>query len=53
VSGRTSADGGPGILETTIVLGGSIVLALIIIGFFGGQLADAIGMLVDAAHGGQ
>ena len=53
MSARPGADRGPGILETTIVLGGAILLALLIIGFFGGQLADAIGMLVDAAHGGQ
>jgi hypothetical protein len=53
VSGRTGTDGGPGILETTIVLGGSILLALLIIGFFGGALADAIGVIVDAAHGGR
>lgn len=43
---------GPGMLETTIVIGGAIVLALVIILFFGGPLADVIGMLVDAAHGG-
>lgn len=43
---------GPGILETAIVLGGAIVLALAIIAFFGGPLADAIGILVDTAHGG-
>lgn len=53
MSGRTGAEGGPGILETTIVLGGAIVLALLIIGFFGGPLADTIGLLVDAAHGGR
>lgn len=53
MSGRSGAEGGPGILETTIVLGGSILLALLIIGFFGGALADAIGLLVDAAHGGR
>ena len=53
MSGRTGVERGPGILETTIVLGGAILLALLIIGFFGGPLADAIGMLVDAAHGGR
>ena len=42
---------GPGILETSIVLGGALLLALAIIFFFGGALADAIGVLVDAAHG--
>ena len=48
-----TADNGPGILETSIVLGGAILLALAIIYFFGGQLADIIGVLVDAAHGGR
>jgi hypothetical protein len=43
---------GPGILETSIVVGLAIVLAIVIIVFFGGVLADAIGVLVDAAHGG-
>ncbi len=42
---------GPGILETSLVLGGSILLALAIVFFFGGALADAIAVLVDAAHG--
>jgi hypothetical protein len=44
---------GPGILETSIVLGGSLLLALAIVFFFGGALADAIALLVDAAHGGR
>lgn len=48
-----TAETGPGILETTLVLGGAILLALAIIVFFGGQLADVIGLLVDAAHGGR
>ena len=48
-----AAEGGPGILETTIVLGGAILLALAIIFLLGGQLADVIGLLVDAAHGGR
>ena len=51
MSGRSGTEGGPGILETSIVLGGSILLALVIIWFFGGVLAETIGMLVDAAHG--
>ena len=53
MSGHAGTEGGPGILETSIVLGGSILLALVIIWFFGGVLAEAIGMLVDAAHGGR
>ena len=51
MSGHPGAERGPGILETSIVLGGSILLALMIIWFFGGFLAETIGMLVDAAHG--
>jgi hypothetical protein len=43
---------GPGILETSIVLGLAVLLAAAIVVFFGGALADVIGMLVDAAHGG-
>ena len=46
-------EAGPGILETTIVLGLAILLAAAIIVFFGGALAEAIGVLVDAAHGGR
>ncbi|HEY3333742.1 MAG TPA: hypothetical protein VGK16_00800 [Candidatus Limnocylindrales bacterium] len=48
-----TAENGPGILETSLVLGGAVLLALAIIVFFGGQLADIIGLLVDAAHGGR
>jgi hypothetical protein len=48
-----SAESGPGILETSLVLGGALLLALVIIFFFGGALADIIGVLVDAAHGGR
>lgn len=48
-----AAENGPGILETAIVLGGAALLALAIIVFLGGQLADVIGLLVDAAHGGR
>lgn len=47
-----SGDTGPGIIETSLVLGLSILLAFAIIGFFGGAFADVIGFLVDAAHGG-
>ncbi len=43
---------GPGILETSIVLGLALLLAAAIVVFFGGALADVIGTLVDAAHGG-
>jgi hypothetical protein len=46
-----AAEPGPGILETTIVIGLAILLALAIIVFFGGALAETIGVLVDAAHG--
>jgi hypothetical protein len=50
---RDGAETGPGILETTIVIGGAILLGLAIIVFFGGALAETIGVLVDAAHGGR
>ena len=43
---------GPGILETSIVLGLAVLMAAVIVVFFGGALADTIGLLVDAAHGG-
>ena len=46
-----AGDTGPGILETSIVLGLAALLAAILIVFFGGTVADAIGVLVDAAHG--
>lgn len=45
------ADIGPGIIETSVVLGLSAALATLILLAFGGQLADVIGLLVDAAHG--
>jgi len=45
-------DIGPGMIETTIVLGLSAALAGLILLAFGGQLADVIGLLADAAHGG-
>ncbi len=50
---RDGTETGPGILETTIVIGGAILLGLAIIVFFGGALAETIGVLVDAAHGGR
>lgn len=51
--GHEGAENGPGILETSLVIGLAILLAAIIVVFFGGALADAIGVLVDAAHGGR
>jgi hypothetical protein len=48
-----AGDTGPGILETSLILGLAIALALVIVVFFGGTLAGAIGILVDAAHGGR
>ncbi len=50
---RQPAEAGPGILETTIVVGGAILLALLVVVFLGGPLADVIGVLMDAAHGGR
>ena len=50
---RTGAgDGGPGILETSLVLGLAALLAAAVVAFFGGTLADAVGALVNVAHGG-
>ena len=52
-NGRDGADNGPGILETTLILGLAVLLAAVVVVFFGGALAGAIGVLVDAAHGGR
>ena len=49
---RPAGDTGPGILETSIVIAASILLAAIIVMFFGGQLGQLLGILVDLAHGG-
>ena len=46
-------EAGPGILETGIVIVGAILLAAAIVVFFGGALADAVGVLMDLAHGGR
>ena len=43
---------GPGILETSLVLGLAAVLAAAILLFFGGPFADLMGVVVDAAHAG-
>ena len=44
---------GPGILETIASCSAwPCCMAAVIVVFFGGALADAIGLLVDAAHGG-
>jgi hypothetical protein len=48
---RGDSRAGPGVVETSLVLGLAIVLALLIIVFFGGVLAAAVDVLVDAAHG--
>ncbi len=50
---RAGKDAGPGILEASIVMGLAVVLALVIVVFFGGQLAQVISVLVDVAHGGR
>ena len=44
---------GPGILETSLVLGLAVILAVAILVFFGGPLANLMGIVVDAAHGGR
>ena len=51
--GSGTGDTGPGILETSLVLGLAAVLAAVIVVFLGGPLADLVGILVDAAHGGR
>jgi hypothetical protein len=51
--GRAPGDTGPGILETSIVIGAALLLAAVIVAFFGGQLAHVVGLLVDIAHGGR
>lgn len=49
---HATGDTGPGIIETSLVLGLAVLLAAVIVGFFGGQLADVIGFLVNAASSG-
>lgn len=51
--GYGTGDPGPGILETSLVLGLAAVLAAVILAFLGGPLADLVGAIVDAAHGGR
>jgi len=51
--GYGTGEPGPGILETSLVLGLAAALAAVILAFFGGALADVVGILVDAAHGGR
>lgn len=48
-----TSETGPGVIETSLVIGLSVVLALVILLFFGGALADIVAMLVNAAHGGR
>jgi hypothetical protein len=43
----------PGIIETSLVLGLAFLLAVGILVFFGGPVADIIGLVVDAAHQGR
>jgi hypothetical protein len=50
--GHGTGESGPGILETSLVLGLAVLLAAAILVFLGGPFADLIGILVDAAHGG-
>ena len=51
--GSVTGDTGPGILETSLVLGVAAALAAVIVLLLGGPLADLVGILVDAAHGGR
>jgi hypothetical protein len=50
---RAGGESGPGIVETSIVMGLAILLAVVILVFFGGPLAQVMGVLVDTAHGGR
>ncbi len=50
--GRTSGDTGPGILETAVFIGAALLVAAVVVLFFGSQLAQLVGALVDLAHGG-
>lgn len=50
---RGPGEPGPGILETSLVLGASLLIAGVIVLFFGGQLGQFVGVLVDLAHGGR
>ena len=49
--GRAGRDLGPGILETSLILGLAALLTIVIIAFFGGPLSDIIALVVDAAKG--
>jgi len=51
--GGLHGDTGPGVLETSLVAGASLLLALAIVVFLGGPLAQLMGVLVDLAHGGR
>jgi hypothetical protein len=51
-AGPPPGDTGPGIIETTLVLGLAALLAVLIVVVFGGPLAHLMGSLVDLAHGG-
>ncbi|HEY3333712.1 MAG TPA: hypothetical protein VGK16_00645 [Candidatus Limnocylindrales bacterium] len=46
-------EAGPGILETSLVLGLAVLAAGAILVFLGGPFGDLIAALVDAAHGGR
>jgi hypothetical protein len=51
-AGPPPGDTGPGIIETTIVLGLAVLLAVVVVAVFGSPLAHLMGSLVDLAHGG-
>lgn len=52
IAGPPPGDTGPGIIETTLVLGLAVLLAVIGVALFSGPLAHLMGILVDIAHGG-
>ena len=50
-AGPPPGDTGPGIIETTLVLGLAVLLAALGVALFSGPLAHIMGTLVDIAHG--
>jgi hypothetical protein len=51
-AGPPPGDTGPGIIETSLVLGLAVLLAAAIVAVFGSALAHLMNSLVDLANGG-
>jgi hypothetical protein len=51
-AGLPPGDTGPGVIETTIVLGMAVILATVIVAVVGGPLGHLMSSLVDLANGG-